>query len=421
MFVVVGIFCFVVWIGQGICFAYSTERLSRRTRDSCLRHLLRQDVSFLDDKGHSTGQLMTMLTSTAPDLVALGGAVIGSILTFCFTIVVSIALCLYVGWKLALVCAAMVPLVTIFGWIRFQFMAFFDNKIRSSGQKAAAHANEAISAIRTVASIGMEESVLEDYEAILGEQAAKSLPSILVASALYAFSQAVIFLCASLGFWYGSTLLASHEYDLTQFYICFAALISGSQTAGAIFSFAPDMSKAVHAAKEVKVLFNREPKIDTWNGCGRDVRRADSRGKIEFRDVNFRYPSRTNLAVLQDINMIIPSGQFVALVGASGSGKSTILSLIERFYDPDAGRIMLDDRDISELNINQYRDIISLVGQEPTIYSGTISENLCMGTSEGLEESALDQACKDANIYEFIMSLPWVAFIFVSHICSQSY
>lgn len=119
--------------------------------------------------------------------------------------------------------------------------------------------------------------------------------------------------------------------------------------------------------------------------------------------------------------MIIPSGQFVALVGASGSGKSTILSLIERFYDPDAGRIMLDDRDISELNINQYRDIISLVGQEPTIYSGTISENLCMGTSEGLEESALDQACKDANIYEFIMSLPWVAFIFVSHICSQSY
>ncbi|MCJ1245650.1 hypothetical protein MMC30_002854 [Trapelia coarctata] len=406
MFTMVGVYCFIVWLGSGVCFAYSTERLSRRVRDLCLRNILRQNVGYFDDKAHSTGQMTAMLTSSATDLTGLGGAVFGSILAFTFTIATGMVLSIAIGWKLGLVCTAMIPLVAIFGWVRLQFISVFDSQIRLSGRRAAAYASEAVHAVRTVAASGLEEHVLEGYRKFQMEQAAKSLPSILRASAFYAASQAVAFLAAALVFWYGSTLLASHEYNLTQFFICFIALIWGSAIAGSLFNFAPDMSKAMHAARDLKLLFDRKPEIDTWSSSGERVGKGRLAGHLELKAIDFRYPTRPDRAVLQNFNLDIRSGQFVALVGASGCGKSTILSLLERFYDPSHGRVTLDGKDISTLNVNEYRQMFALVGQEPTIYSGTIKENLTTGLSAAASEESIIQACKDANIYDFIISLP---------------
>lgn len=130
-------------------------------------------------------------------------------------------------------------------------------------------------------------------------------------------------------------------------------------------------------------------------------------GHVEFRDVHFRYPTRPNQLVLRGLNLHVKPGQYVAFVGASGCGKSTAIALLERFYDPVSGTVYVDGKEISSYNINKYRSHLALVSQEPTLYQGTIRENILLGTDrEDVPEDEMVLCCKNANIYDFIISLP---------------
>ena len=337
----------------------------------------------------------------------MSGVTLGTILLVSTTLIAGFIVALAVGWKLALVCIAAVPIVLACGFFRLFMLARFRERAKKAYDKSASYACEATSAIRTVASLTREEDVWQQYHLQLIDQGSKSLRSILQSSLLYAASQSFMFLCIALGFWYGSTLIGSGEYTLFQFFLCFQAVIFGSQAAGTIFSFAPDMSKAKHAASEMKIMFDRKPQIDTWSTDGPSVN--SMQGHIEFRDVHFRYPTRPNQPVLRGLDLEVWPGQYVALVGTSGCGKSTTIAMLERFYDPLAGGIYVDGKDISSLNVNSYRSHLALVSQEPTLYRGTIRENILLGADkehEGVAEEAVIRACKDANIYDFILSLP---------------
>jgi ATP-binding cassette subfamily B (MDR/TAP) protein 1 len=204
---------------------------------------------------------------------------------------------------------------------------------------------------------------------------------------------------------YGGNRIADREYTMFQFFVCFSSVIFGAQSAGTIFSFAPDMGKAKQAAQELKALFDRTPAIDSWSTDG--VRVTEVEGTVEFRDVHFRYPTRPEQPVLRGLNLSVKPGQYIALVGASGCGKSTTIALLERFYDPLVGGIYVDGKEIASLNLNDYRSFIALVSQEPTLYQGTIRENVLLGADRlSVPESEIEFACREANIYDFIMSLP---------------
>lgn len=165
------------------------------------------------------------------------------------------------------------------------------------------------------------------------------------------------------------------------------------------------MGKAKQAAQELKILFDRKPTIDAWSEDG--ARFESCEGTVEFRDVHFRYPTRPEQPVLRGLDLIVKPGQYVALVGASGCGKSTTIALLERFYDPLVGGIFVDGKEISSLNISDYRSHIALVSQEPTLYQGTVKENILLGADRGeVSDAEIEFACKEANIYDFIMSLP---------------
>lgn len=165
------------------------------------------------------------------------------------------------------------------------------------------------------------------------------------------------------------------------------------------------MGKAKHAASEMKALFDRKPKIDTWSTEGERMEAVE--GLVEFRDVHFRYPTRPAQPVLRGIDLIVKPGQYIALVGASGCGKSTTIALLERFYDPLSGGIYVDGKEISTVNVNDYRSFIALVSQEPTLYQGTVRENVLLGMdSENVTDEQIEFACREANVYDFIMSLP---------------
>jgi len=185
--------------------------------------------------------------------------------------------------------------------------------------------------------------------------------------------------------------------------------VFGSMQAGNVFSFVPDVSSAKGAGSDIIKLIDFRPEIDAESTEGKKVPTENVRGQIRLENIHFRYPTRPGVRVLRDLSLKVKPGTYIALVGASGSGKSTVIQLIERFYDPLAGQIYLDDELISELNIQEYRKQIALVSQEPTLYAGTVRFNILLGAikpeSEVTQEE-IEQACRNANILDFIQSLP---------------
>ena len=398
---------------QGIAFAYCSERLVHRARDKAFRVILRQDIAFFDKEENSAGSLTSFLSTETTHLAGMSGVTLGTILVVSTTLIAAISLSCAINYKLALVCTATIPILLSCGFLRFWMLARFQARAKKAYESSASYACEATAAIRTVASLTREDDVWEHYHQAIVAQEQRSLQSILRSSSLYAASQSFMFLCTALGFWYGGTLIANGEISELHFFICFSAIIFGAQSAGTIFSFAPDMSKARQAAKELKTLFDRVPPIDSWSPDGERFEHME--GNIEFRDVHFRYPTRPEQPVLRGLNLTVKPGQYVALVGASGCGKSTTIALMERFYDPLSGGVFVDGKEISSLNINDYRGFLALVSQEPTLYQGTIRENVLLGADrDDVPEEAIVQACKDANIYDFIISLPYVLSIIAS-------
>ena len=405
MYLMLAIVQIIAFCGQGAAFAVCSERLVHRARDQAFRAMLRQDIAFFDKEENTAGALTSFLSTETTHLAGMSGTTLGTILLVITTLIASVALACAIGWKLALVCTATIPILLACGFFRFWMLAKFQDRAKKAYESSASYACEATAAIRTVASLTREEDVWEHYHQSLISQGQKSLRSILKSSVLYASSQSFMFLCIALGFWYGGTLIASGEFDMLQFFICYSAVIFGAQSAGTIFSFAPDMGKAKQATKELKTLFDRKPEIDTWSPDGDRV--SNIEGTIEFRDVHFRYPTRPEQPVLRGLNLTVKPGQYVALVGASGCGKSTTVALLERFYDPLVGGVYVDGKEISSLHLNDYRSFLALVSQEPTLYQGSIRENILLGAdNDDVPEDAIIQACKDANIYEFILSLP---------------
>lgn len=147
--------------------------------------------------------------------------------------------------------------------------------------------------------------------------------------------------------------------------------------------------------------------MDARSSTGIQIAAAEMQGRIEFRNVYFEYASRPNHPVLSEISFTVLPGQHIALVGETGSGKSTIVVLLERFYDPVSGQILVDGRSIDSYNVAAYRRMLGLVVQDPTLYDGSIRENLLFGLEgEVISDDAVESACRDANILEFITSLP---------------
>ena len=405
MYLMLAIVQIIAYSSQGVAFAYCSERLVHRARDQAFRTMLRQDISWFDREENSAGALTSFLSTETTHLAGMSGATLGTILVVSTTLIASIVLSISIGWKLGLVCSATIPILVGCGYFRFWMLGRFHDRAKKAYEGSASYACEATAAIRTVASLTREEDVWEHYHQRLDEQAKKSLKSVLTSSTLYAASQSLMFLCNALGFWYGGTLIASREYSEFQFFVVFSAIIFGAQSAGTIFSFAPDMGKAKQAARGLKILFDRVPDIDSWSPNGKPLKHIE--GTIEFRDVHFRYPTRPEQPVLKGLSLTVKPGQYVALVGASGCGKSTTIALLERFYDPLSGGVFVDGKEISTLNLKDYRGFLALVSQEPTLYQGSIRDNVLLGSDrDDVPEEAIVQACKDANIYEFIMSLP---------------
>ncbi|KAH8647770.1 P-loop containing nucleoside triphosphate hydrolase protein [Xylariales sp. PMI_506] len=405
MLLVLGIAFWITSSVHGTCLGIGAEKLICRARSRAFRVIMRQDIAFFDQEENSTGALISFLSTETKHLSGISGVTLGTILMVLTSLTAALIIALAIGWKMALVCMSIVPVVLVCGFYRVSMLTKFQAHSKQAYVASAGYACEATSAMRTVASLCREQDVLDNYHEQLMKQAQASLVPCLKSSMFYALSQGIYCFCTALGFWYGGTLLGKHEYTVFQLFVCFTEVIFGANAAGSIFSNAPDMAKAKSAAAEFMKLFNRVPSIDVWSDKGELVEKVE--GKIEFRDVSFRYPTRPGHPVLSGLNLTVEPGQYVALVGSSGCGKSTTIALLERFYDVLSGGIYVDGNDISRLNVNSYRSQLALVNQEPVLYLGSIRDNIVMGSNDqNVTDDAVMAACKDANIYDFVLSLP---------------
>lgn len=402
MFFMLALVIWSFYFAQGLTLSRGSARLIGTVREQAFASMLRQDMEFYDGDMVTSGALASFLSSEANRLAGLSGSTLGTIVSAGASIIVAVIVGISFGWKLALVCTSTIPLVLACGYFRFYALTRMEKRNKETSD-AASFACEAASSIRTVASLSLERHLLRGYHDKLGDQARDNFKFTNVSGALYAASQGLSMLIFALVFWYGGRLLVAGEYTVLQFFIIYSAIINGAQSAGAIFSFAPDMGEARKAAVLLKSFLNRVPKIDNWSEDGKKVETLV--GQVQLQDVRFSYPGRPDHRVLRGVSIKAEPGQFIALVGASGSGKSTVMQLLERFYDPTHGDVLVDEVPLTDYNLQNYRSHLAIVSQETTLYTGTIRENV-LADKDDVSDEAVIQACKDANIYEFIMSLP---------------
>lgn len=408
MYLVLGLVLLLVFAVQGYCFAIAGHSLGRRGRTRAFTSIVGQDMAFFDLEGNSSGALAAFLSIEATKLTGISGNTLGAIANSIMSLVSAVAIACSFGWKLGLVASSMIPILMSCGFLRFWIVAKIESRFKGATD-ASATASEAVSAVRTVAALTLETTLNRKYAACLQLTKTEDLLYDSASAFFFALSQSLPIFVNGLLFWYGGTeLISTGEYTVQQFFTCYLSVTFGANAAGTFFSYAPEIAGARGAAARLKDILDSSPSIDHESQVGA---RADSLvGDIKLQDVDFSYPARPQQMVLHKISVSANRGQFVALVGGSGSGKSTVLNLIERFYDPVNGAVRADKQDIRELNVASLRSQMALVEQEAPLMGETVRECL-ISDDGGISDEAIELACKSANIHEFIVSLDGVSLL----------
>ncbi|KAK5102811.1 hypothetical protein LTS08_003612 [Lithohypha guttulata] len=387
--------------------ATSSTHVGSTCKKEYFQNTIKMPISYFDRQDNSSGSVMSRLSSDPKQMSELLG-INGAFPTISiFNLIGSIIISFYFGWKLTLVAFfAAAPAILIASFVRMRYELQFETMDAKVFANSSKFATEAIGAFRTVTSLTMEESILQQYEYLLKEQVRKSTRTSTYAKLVYAFADSIDLCGMALTFWYGGQLLASREYNVLQFFVVYAAIIQGAQAAGIYMSITPNVARSAAAANRMLELRSQVGNLKQPTAHVTALNDARLGAKVEFKDVNFSYPQQS-VPLFTHLDITIEPGQFVAFVGPSGCGKTTVVSLLERFYDPTSGMITLDGQDITTVDAQIYRRDLSLVAQEPRLFSGTIRQNLLLGVEGStITEDQIVQACRDAEIHDFIISLP---------------
>ncbi|WVQ70592.1 hypothetical protein IAR50_000111 [Cryptococcus sp. DSM 104548] len=394
---------------QASGFSRTGWDLNSALRKKLFHAVLRHDIKWFDEEENSTGAVTSNLADQPQKVQGLFGPTLGTIVQSCTTLIGGCIIGLCNGPLLALIGIACVPLLVSGGWLRLKVVVLKDQRMKKLHAASAHLASEAAGAVRTVASLTREDDVGKIYSEALVAPMKLNFKTSIYSQAFYAASQGMTFLIVALVFYVGALWLISGRYTTATFYTVLNSIVFAAIQAGNVFSFVPDASKANSSAASIFRTIDNRPAIDADSLDGAMLGEGEVDGHVRIEGVHFRYPTRPGVRVLRDLSIDVPAGSYIALVGPSGCGKSTTIQMLERFYDPLVGRITLDGVDIKDINLASYRSQIALVSQEPTLYAGTVRFNILLGANKPMEkvtQQEIDAVCRDANIYDFIMSLP---------------
>ncbi|GER26259.1 ABC transporter family protein [Striga asiatica] len=388
---------------QHFYFGIMGEKMTERVRRMMFSAMLRNEVGWFDEEENSADNLSMRLANDATFVRASFSNRLSIFIQDSAAVVVAVLIGMFLEWRLALVALATLPVLIVSAIAQKLWLAGFSKGIQEMHRKASLVLEDAVRNIYTVVAFCAGNKVMELYRVQLRRIFTKSFLQGMAIGFAFGFSQFLLFACNALLLWYtalsvknGYMSLATALKEYMVFSFATFALVEP-------FGLAPYILKRRKSLKSVFEIIDRAPKIDPDDNSA--LKPANVYGSIELKNVDFCYPTRPEVLILSNFSLKVNGGQTVAVVGVSGSGKSTIISLIERFYDPVAGQILLDGRDLKSYNLRWLRNHLGLVQQEPIIFATTIRENIIYARHNA-SEAEMKEAARIANAHHFISSLP---------------
>jgi ABC transporter fused permease/ATP-binding protein len=401
-----GLLIWIAFLVQGIAsslryflFTLAGERIVMNLRKNLYTKILAQDISFFDF--NRTGDLMSRLSSDATILQSAVSVNISMAVRNLASSIGGLAMMIYTSPILSITMLIVVPPIGL-------GVAFFGRRIRAYSKKSqealgesATVSEETISGIRTVRSFAQEQYEATRYENALSKSLVTAKGRIQEVAQFMNLAFFIGFSAVSAVIWFGGRQVIQGELsigELTQFLIYLLIVAFSVGSLGGLWG---DLMSALGAATRVFEIIDSDPTIDSTKG----EHLASVKGEIQINALHFHYPTRPDVQVLRGVDLNLNAGTTTALVGQSGSGKSSIASLLSRLYEPQSGEIYLDGKDLRQIEPRWLRQQIGVVSQEPILISASIEENILYGNHQANAEQVVT-AAKLANAEVFIKNFP---------------
>lgn len=403
----VTLFFFAILIIQSILsffriytFAQVSEKAMRDVRQTLYAKIITLPIFHFEKR--RVGELMSRITSDITQLQDVLSITLAEFFRQIFTLVGGVALITYLSWKLTLFMLATFPLLVISAIVFGKFI----RKISKKAQDELANTNiiveETFQSIQAVKAFTNEKYEVNRYTNSLNKVVNEALKAATLRGGFVSFIIFALFGGIVGVVWYGAQLVAQGDLILADLltFIFYTAFIGGS--VGGLGDIYAQLQKTIGASDRILEILGDPSEVDIYEN---ETKAQITFGTIDLQDIHFSYPSRPSVEILKGISFTIEPGQKIAIVGTSGTGKSTLAQLMMRFYEPSQGKIMMGDYAIQDLSVGDWRKMVALVPQEVLLFGGSIRENIAYG-KPGASEQEIQQAAEQAYAKEFIESFP---------------
>ncbi|KAK1909126.1 hypothetical protein P3342_011204 [Pyrenophora teres f. teres] len=377
-------------------------------KTEAMRRILMQPPEFFDKEENSISRLAETLDHFAEEARNLPGRFACVFVVIIVMILVSITWSMVISWKLALVALATGPVLFVITKGYNMISSRWERLANEADDKVGEVLHEAFINIRTVRCLVLEEHFRKKYNDATTKAVNVGIKRALYSGSIFGLTFTGSIFVAILLFWYGGLLIARNEYTVDSVMQCFLVLMLSVNHV----SYMAHYFTQINISREAGTRLLRLSRLPTDSHELHGTIQIQSAGDITLNNVNFSYPTRPDVQVLHDVSFSIPRGSCTAIVGSSGSGKSTIASLLLKLYQTDpatVGGMFISSHDIKILHTTSLRSHIAIVSQTPVLFPGTIAQNIAYGLSPSLPEASIESiraAAEAAGVEDFIDSLP---------------
>ncbi|KAJ7774954.1 P-loop containing nucleoside triphosphate hydrolase protein [Mycena metata] len=384
-------------------FVMETTSMSwiTKVRKASFERVLAQDKKWFDKAENAPPRLVQVLIKDGDDARNMIAVVLGQLAVVTSMLGVGLVWALVKGWQLTLVGFAIAPVFALAMAVQTGLVAKCELRNKRAREEVAQGYYDAISNVRGIRSMGFEPIFQKQFDAASDRALSTGVKGAFVEGCTYGVASGLIYLAEALLFYVGAVLVARGTYSYLQMVQVMNLVVFTVTIGSQLMAFTQKIAKSVQASKDFNQLLSLSTKTDESNG----IMCPPLDGPITFQNVQFAYPERSDVPVLKNINLEINDGECVAIVGASGSGKSTVAALLQRLYEPQGGKIFIGLHELHSTDVAHLRHNVSVVSQHPNLFDATITENISYGNTQ-LTFADVRRAAQAASVHDFIMSLP---------------